>query len=75
MPQSAAEATAVTSDCSAEQRESAERDPTLRFRAMRMRPWLVMSRNGVLLRSWLSPSMASASILRVCQLISLNVNT
>lgn len=48
---------------------------TLRFRAMRMRPWLVMRRKGVLPRSWSSLSMASASIRRLCQLISLNVNT
>lgn len=40
-----------------------------------MRPWLVMSLRGVLPRSWSSLSMASASIRRVCQLISLNVNT
>lgn len=50
-------------------------EPTLRFRAMRMRPWLVMRRSGVLPRSWSSLSMASASIRRLCQLISLNVNT
>lgn len=48
---------------------------TLRLSAMRMRPWLVMRRSGVLLRSWSSLSMASASIRRLCQLISLNVKT
>jgi len=48
---------------------------TLRLRAMRMRPWLVMRRNGVLPRSWSSLSMASASMRRLCQFISLNVNT
>lgn len=48
---------------------------TLRLRAMRMRPWLVMRRSGVLPRSCSSLSMASASMRRLCQLISLNVRT
>lgn len=38
-------------------------------------PWLVISLKGVVIGSWSPLSVASASIRRVCQVSSLNVNT